>query len=235
MRAETTKLKAEGTANRRRENLSDKAYRELKKRILENRLSVGHQYMEQEVAELLKMSRTPIREALIRLANEGLVEIRPRHGMRIKPVSLRDMREIYEILTSLESCAAELAARRGLKERELERLQTTVAEMEHALEIDDLDGWVEADEKFHRLLVEFSDNERLISLVGTFRDQSHRVRMMTLRLRPKPTASNEDHRAVVEAIAEGSPDKARQIHRVHREKSGRLLIDLLETHGLIQV
>ena len=100
-----------------RESFAERAYRELKRRILDNRLTVGTQYMEQEVAELLSMSRTPTREALIRLANEGLVEIRPRHGMRIKPISLRDMREIYEVITALEASAAALAARDGLAGR----------------------------------------------------------------------------------------------------------------------
>lgn len=58
-----------------KESLSDRAYRELQRLILENKLQVGNQYMEQEVAELLNMSRTPSREALIRLSNEGLVEL----------------------------------------------------------------------------------------------------------------------------------------------------------------
>ena len=61
------------------------------------------------------------------------MEIRPRHGVRIKPVSSRDMREIYQILTSLESCAAELAARRGLSTAEIETLGHAVGEMEEAL------------------------------------------------------------------------------------------------------
>ncbi len=217
------------------ESLSDRAYRDLKKRILENSLSPGHQYMEQEVAELLDMSRTPTREALIRLSNEGLVEIRPRHGMRIKPVSLQDMREIYQVLTALESTAAELAARNGLTDEEDASLRRSVDDMEHALKADDLEAWAEADQRFHRMLVEFSDNGRLIALVGMFFDQSHRVRMLTLRLRPKPVASIEDHRAVMEAIARGDADEARRRHRIHREKSGKMLIDILETHGLTQL
>lgn len=217
------------------ESLSDRAYRDLKERILDNSLSPGHQYMEQEVAELLDMSRTPTREALIRLSNEGLVEIRPRHGMRIKPISLQDMREIYQVLTALESTAAELAARRGLTDEEDASLRRTVDDMVAALDADDLTAWAEADRSFHRMLVEFSENERLIALVGMFFDQSHRVRMMTLRLRPKPVASIDDHRAVVEAIERRDPEEARRRHRLHRERSGAMLIEILETHGLTQL
>ena len=191
--------------------------------------------MEQEVAELLNMSRTPTREALIRLANEGLVEVRPRHGMRIRPISLRDMREIYEVITSLEATAAALAASNGLAADQVDGLRQAVADMDRALKDDELESWAEADERFHRLLVEFSNNDRLITLVRTFIDQSHRMRMLTLRLRPKPTTSNRDHRAVIDAIARGDADAARRLHRTHREQSGRMLIELLRRQGLTQL
>jgi DNA-binding GntR family transcriptional regulator len=106
--------------------------------------------------------------------------------------------------------------------------------MDKALADDDLEAWAAADEGFHRLLVELSGNQRLRNLVETFIDQAHRVRMVTLRLRPKPTASNKDHRAVVRAITKGDAGKARQIHHEHRERSGKLLADLLREHGLTQ-
>ena len=72
----------------------------------------GEMFTEEQLASMLKMSRTPAREAMLRLAKDGLVEVRPRHGMRIKPVSVADIREIYEVLTGLESTAAALAAQR---------------------------------------------------------------------------------------------------------------------------
>jgi len=220
---------------KRRASFSELAYGELRRRILGNAMPVGAQYMEQELAELLEMSRTPIREALIRLANEGLVEVRPRHGMRVKAISLEDMEEIYAVLTGLESTAAGLAAAKGLSVDEIGQLGRAVADMDAALAGDNLEAWAEADACFHRLLVDFSGNARLASLVGTFIDQSHRVRMLTLRLRPRPDASNEDHRAVVDAIARGDADAARSIHRRHREKSGTMLVTLLQTHGMTQL
>jgi len=227
-----------GTPSRQgrgRESYSERAYRELKRRILDGEMRVGEQHMEQEVAALLGMSRTPTREALIRLANEGLVEVRPRHGMQVRSVSVEDMREIYEILTALESAAAGLAAQHGLGEAQIDQLRAAVNDMDGALVSDDLDAWAKADERFHRLLLEFSGNRRLEALVGTYIDQAHRVRMLTLRLRPKPVASNDDHRAVVEAIAAGDAETARKVHWAHRELSGRMLVDLLQTHRLTRL
>ncbi|MCW8890234.1 MAG: GntR family transcriptional regulator, partial [Sedimenticola sp.] len=166
---------------------------------------------------------------------EGLVEIRPRHGMRIKPVSLKDMSEICEVLTSLESTAAALTAKRELKPEAIQALEQAVTDMDTALERDDLDAWAAADERFHKLLVSLSGNERLSTLVDTYYDQSHRFRMLTLRLRPKPVNSNKDHRETLEAIKRGDADTARQTHRKHREQSGNMMVELLKGHGLNQL
>ncbi|GAB3482818.1 GntR family transcriptional regulator [Marinomonas epiphytica] len=215
-----------------KESLSDKAYRLLKAKILDNELHAGQQMIEAEVSELLQMSRTPTREAMLRIANEGLIELKPRHGMRIKSISVDDMQEIYEVLTCIESTAAALCAKKGLSEEQLSLMREAVHEMDLALEQDDLIQWAESDEKFHRYLVDFSGNSRLNTLVGNFIEQSHRVRMITLKIRPKPTSSNQDHLDLVVAIENREAEQARQIHHSHREKSGNMLIALLQKYGL---
>lgn len=214
---------------------TEHAYREIKARILDNRIPAGTQLLETELGEMLKMSRTPIREATIRLAREGMLEVRPRHGVRVLPVSAEDMREIYEVLTELESTAARRVAEMGLDESRLAALHQAVNDMDRALAEQDLDLWARADEQFHKLLVEYSGNSRLIDIVHTFWDQSHRTRLVTLRLRPPPSESNRDHAALIEAIERGDADAAYTIHRRHRLNSGKLLVSLLEKHGLTQL
>lgn len=216
-------------------SLAEHAYREVKRRILDNEISAGAVVLEQELAALLEMSRTPIREAMIRLAEEGMVEIRPRHGMRVLPVSAADMADIYQVLTALEAEAAGQVARDGLSAEEIEALRRAVREMDRALEQDDLTAWASADESFHRLLLEGCRNRRLRHLVYQFWDQAHRVRMLTLRLRPKPVTSNEDHLALVEAIERRDPEEAWRIHREHRVRNGRMLVSLLDRYGLTQL
>ena len=195
----------------------------------------GEQFTEEELAARLQMSRTPTREAMLRLAGEGLVEVRPRHGMRVKPVSTVDMREIYEVLTALESTAAALAAARTNKGDSIRQLRTAIRDMDAALARDDLRAWAQADERFHELLVAAAGNARLSELVQTFVGQAQRVRMLTLRLRPKPTMSNRDHEAVVDAVEAHDAARARRIHYAHRERSGRMLVELLARHGLTQL
>jgi DNA-binding GntR family transcriptional regulator len=146
-----------------------------------------------------------------------------------------DMREIYEVLTALESIAAGLAARRAEQGDHVERMRAAIRDMDAALERDDHKAWAAADERFHALLVEAAGNTRIKDLVQTFVDQSHRVRMMTLPLRPSPILSNRDHEAVVDAIAARDGERARRIHHDHRHKAGELLVDLLARNGLIRI
>jgi DNA-binding GntR family transcriptional regulator len=206
---------------------AERAYRALKRLILDNELPSGAQLLEQEAALRLGMSRTPVREAMVRLQQEGMVEIRPRHGMRVLPVSLDDMREIYDMLTVLEALAARRAAERGITKSVLAALEGAVRDMDQALARDDREAWAEADTRFHALLVAASGSQRLEGAIANVVDQSSRARRLTLQLRPKPTASNEDHRAVVEAIKARDGNRAHALHFEHRERNGRQLIDLL--------
>jgi DNA-binding GntR family transcriptional regulator len=220
------------TAGGARRSQTRRAYDELKRRILDNELPPGTQALEQQTAEWLGMSRTPVREALIRLAQEGMVEVRPRHGMRVLPIAIADLREIYDLLAGLEATAADILARRGLNAVEAAELEGLLTGMTAALDAGDLITWAEGDARFHRRIVEMSGNQRLIMMVETIREQSHRARMATLRLRPKPVASNEEHAAVVAALRRRDGEAAVKLLRAHRLRSARLLIDLLEHYGL---
>lgn len=217
------------STNRRSQTL--RAYEELRRRILDNEMPAGTQYLEQALADELGMSRTPVREALIRLSDERLVEVKPRHGARVLPVSASDMGEIYELLTSLEALAARRVAERGLNAAQIKRLEDALAGMDRALERDDLNAWSSHDREFHNAIVELSGNKRLAQVVAMFRDQAHRARMQTLSLRPKPTQSNRDHAALLAAIRIRDGAAAYEIHRRHRLEAGRMLLKLLASQG----
>src|SRR5690606_32782806 len=127
----------------------DEAYARLKQEILENRLPPGLHATEPEFALRLGMSRTPVREALIRLESEGLVQVIPRRGARVLPISSEDMREIYAILMVLEPEAAATIVESAPGVEELAGLEAATRRMEEALERDDLEAWAEADDAFH--------------------------------------------------------------------------------------
>lgn len=218
-----------------RVSLAERAYREVKRRILDNDMPAGTMVLESELTDLLGMSRTPVREALMRLAREGMIEVRPRHGMRVLPVSPEDMAEIYQILTALESEAAAQIAREGLSAEQLAALRRILTDMDEALDADDLRRWADGDDRFHKVLLDCCANKRLRGIILQFWEQAYRVRMLTLRLRPKPTASNRDHHQLVEAIARGDAETAQRIHHEHRIRNGRMLVGILRELGLTQL
>lgn len=208
------------------------AYARLKALILDNALAPGSQRLESELAAELGLSRTPIREAMVRLEQEGLVTITPRHGMRVTAVTPADMREIYEVLNSLEPSAAELLARRRLSAQQLAPLADACTAMEAALRAEDRHAWAAADETFHLGLAELCGNRRLAGMVMQVWEQSHRARMFTLHQRPLPERSTAEHRAVLQAILAGDSENAREMYRLHRRRSGEELIALIERSGV---
>ena len=213
----------------------EQAYRIIRQRILDNVYPAGYRALEREFAEELSLSRTPVREALLRLQSEGLIELSPRHGARVLPVSAGDMREIYDVLTALESMAAEIVTRRRPSAAELRPLSSASREMVEALRNDDLDAWARADEHFHRQLLELAGNSVLIQTVQLLWDRAHRARMVTLRLRPRPVHSTKEHNAIVEAIRAGDPEATVRLYRSHRQRASMELLAILEKARLAAV
>ncbi|WP_016956552.1 GntR family transcriptional regulator [Catenovulum agarivorans] len=215
--------------------LAEIAYRAIREEILNNQFKAGEQVLEKALVERFGISRTPVREACVRLEKEGLIEIKPRHGIRVKPISVEDMAEIYDILTALESEAARILAEKQLTEDDYQTLVAPTAAMEQALANDQLEAWAEADEAFHLALVNLTGNQRLKQVVLQFWGQAHRVRYFTLHLRPKPTGSTQDHIDLVNAIKAGNANLAAEIHRNHRIKGKHTLLNLLETYRFVQL
>ena len=213
----------------------DDAYTRIKDEIRSNRMPPGIQGTEPEIALRLAMSRTPVREALIKLEAEGLVELVPRRGVRVLPLQADDMREIYEILTALEPDAAASLALRKPSIEELEPLDSATSEMEAALRLEDLDRWARADDLFHRRLLELHGNRRLMDIVTGLYDQAHRARMLTLRLRELPVRSTEEHRQIVTNIHKGKSDTVRTVFVEHRKRAARELLKILENYNFAQL
>ncbi len=211
------------------------AYARLKDDIRSNLMPPGYQAPEPEIAERLGMSRTPVREALIRLEAEGLVELIPRRGARVLPIKTGDMEEIYQILTALEPDAAASLASRAPNEEELAPLREATDEMEEALEAGDLDRWAAADDRFHITLLELHGNKRMQAFVSALFDQAHRARIVTLRLREAPVRSTQEHREILDRLAAGDVEGTRRVFRQHRERASGELLKLLKNYRLPQL
>ncbi|MCE7029459.1 GntR family transcriptional regulator [Jiella avicenniae] len=219
--------KAVGVSTRMK-GLVDDAYGRLKKEIMTSGIPAGLQATEQEFADRFGVSRTPMREALLRLSAEGLVELIPRRGARILSLSVEDMREVYDILIALEPEAAARVAASTVSEEALSGLEDATKRMEEALEKDDLDAWASADTDFHEQLLRLCGNARMQRIIRTLLDQSHRARSITLRLRSKPHQSTQEHREIIECIRRGDLETTRRTFREHRVRAADELMAILE-------
>ncbi|MEJ6397345.1 GntR family transcriptional regulator [Yoonia sp. 208BN28-4] len=221
--------------SRKPQSNTQRAVAELRAMIFAGELGAGTDHLESELADRLGMSRTPVREAGLMLEAQGLVEMRPRKGLRVLALSPADMRDVYDVLTELESLSAERAAQAGYTKDDLAELAASISEMQAALDDDDRVAWAAADDRFHAELVRLGGNSRVIGIVGMMVDQVRRARALTLHMRPAPVKSCDDHRGVYDAIAAGDGASARSIHHAHRTHAKDMILGLLDKHRFHQI
>ena len=163
-------------------------------------LAPGERLMEIQLAEELGVSRTPVREAIRKLELEGYVIMMPRRGTYVANLSIRDVNEVFEIRTSLDSLASGLAAER-ITDEELEHLQ--------------------------RLLVSIR-NSRLVGIIFNLREQLTRFRSTSMSYPGRLQATHEEHCRIVEAIAKGDVKAAQVAAEYHMEQAEHTLLASME-------
>lgn len=188
---------------------SERAYRDVKARILDGSLAGGELISEGEIAEALGMSRTPVRAAFGQLEAEGLLRLYPKRGALVVPVSASETEAVMETRWVIERYAIE---------RVIERpgdvpaaLATAVAAQE------DLEGaeFVEADRAFHRALVAGTGNEILLGLYDSLRDRQRRMAHATVRRPEQRSRSVREHGELASALARGDGEEALRVLRAH--------------------
>ena len=186
-------------------------------------LEPGERLMEVQLADELGISRTPVREAIRKLEQEGYVIMMPRRGTYVSDISTNDVKEIFEIRSALESLAAGLAARR-IEPDELETLQNLLMEIEGYIAKNDIEKIVETDIKFHGLLYKVSRNERLVNIISNLKEQLARFRTLSMSYPGRLQETLEEHSEMVEAIANGDVSAARDAAEHHMERAEKTLL-----------
>ena len=203
--------------------LRDVVSEALRQAIREGVLQPGERLMEIQLADELGVSRTPIREAIRKLELEGFVVMVPRRGTYVADISLKDVVQVFEIRSALEELAAGLAAER-ITPDELEELERILVEINDYIARDDFDKIVDADIRFHGILYKASLNNRLVDILRNLREQMLRFRSISMHYPGRLAATWEEHRQLVECIANRNSTQARKIAKKHMENSERTLI-----------
>lgn len=211
------------------------AFEQLRQLILSGDLGPGTDHLESELADRLGMSRTPVREALLRLEAQGLIVVRPRKGVRITSLSTSDVTEIFDILAELEGLAAAKAAAAGLTDDDLSPMTANIAAMQTALETDDREGWASADDQFHQVLIGLGGSTRLAQMANVLAGQAYRVRMTLLYIQPPAPEAARQHGRVRDAIRDGDVENAAAFQRAHRLAAKEAAILHMRRHRLSSI
>jgi DNA-binding GntR family transcriptional regulator len=217
-----------------RTQINEAAYLALREQIVSGELQPGAALSERLLCERLKVSRTPLREAIKMLAREGLVEISATRRVRVASLSIDDATNMLTLLAALEGLSGEQACRKITPTdiAELERLQTDMVACQAR---GDLPGYFKLNQQIHLLILHVADNRVLAEMFGNL---NARLRHVRLRLTPTPARwrqAIEEHQLMIDLLKKGDGQKLRTLMEDHlRNKTDALLATMLE-HGIVSV
>ncbi|MCI5885237.1 MAG: GntR family transcriptional regulator [Clostridiales bacterium] len=207
--------------------LREIVYEELKAQILKGDIKPGTRMMEVELAEVLGVSRTPVREAIRKLEKEGLVKIEPRRGAYASELSVKDMVDILEVRQSMEGLAAYYCAQR-INDEQKEQLRDYALAFNEAVEEGVYEDMISYDTKFHHLIVECCDNDILVHMVEQLQELVLRFRYLYYSDFKRAEQMPAEHHEIFEAVASGDAERAREAAALHINR----LKDMVETEGV---
>ena len=197
-----------------RVNLPIRVCNLLRNRIIANELPDGAKLTEDSLAKELGVSRTPVREAFNRLAQEGLVTVFPGRGAFVATFSFGDMVQLLEIRETLEGMAARLATN-CITKTNLEKLRRQMeVELEKTVR-HDYAGYLDVDRQFHEAVISASGNRHLSQLMKSLRDRIQMLRHRSVILPGRARKSFQEHLQIIDALAARDPDLAEERIRTH--------------------
>ena len=194
--------------------IRNQVYQILKDDICEGRFAPGQWLQENELAEHLCVSRSPIREALRQLASDGLVVEIPNKGVFVKEFTARDIEEIFDMRVLLENYAIS-KLQHHLTTADMEQLIDCLNEMERLHAKRDVGAYTEAESKLHALLIELCGNSLLESMYARIHSLNQQFRIYSLTSTQRFNESMEEHRDIVHCLLTNNTDEAKAINKRH--------------------
>ncbi len=205
---------------------TEEAYDHLKRRILLCDLVPGEELREAALADSTGFGRTPIREALRRLVQEGFVEVRPRQGYRVSPITLASVHDVFELRLLLEPAAVELAIQRAPREA-----ITALHDLAHAQYVHgdqaSYERFIVDNRDLHVRIAESTGNQRLAHMLRNLLEEMQRLFFLSLDARDSSIEQMHEHHELHDAMLAGDVETARQIVVDQIEHSRRRVIDAL--------
>jgi DNA-binding GntR family transcriptional regulator len=209
-------------------SLTDVAYHTIKDEILTNKLRPGESLPLERYINDLSLSRTPLREAVLRLEKEGLVEIKPRMGTFVAHLNLREIQEIYQVRRTLEGLAARLAAER-IKVESLKEVETNL--LRHSLKGSKInyEAISETGQSLHRFIINSCGNSVLSRIIQSLQDHFTRFRSLSLDIPEKVLSSHQEHLKILDALKKRDGELAEKLIHEHFDNAAKYLLENLLT------
>jgi DNA-binding GntR family transcriptional regulator len=208
-------------------SIREHAYLYLKKTILEGEFQAGDRLIERELAAKLKISRTPIREALFRLESQGFVKTVPRKGVVVSDISENEVIEVFTILASLEVLAVKLAAQKMDNETRQE-LDQKIQEL-NLLEQQSEEDFNLEHIQMNRLINKASKSPKLFEILSGLIDYIHMAANMGYETPGRRKESLKEHIAIMKALHDQDVEIAEYLMRIHIENSKKAYINYVES------
>lgn len=210
--------------------LAPQIYASIRHAITASRLVPGDGLNELDIAARLGVSRTPVREALLRLQREGLVDIRPQAGTYVAAIDRHRVEEGMVVREALETCAAEEAARR-ITPAQIADLTAATNQMQTAARIADAAGFVTADDAFHAAILEASGYRGIPTIIDEVNGHLDRIRSMSGERPQRMPEAVAEHRRIIDALQSGDPAASGNALRHHLQTAWKTIRRLCDDHG----
>ena len=204
----------------------------LEQRIVEGELGNGKRLDETELSSFYGVSRTPVREALQRLAESGLAEHLPRRGTFVRSPSLSQLVEMFEVMAELECMAIRLAARRATAD-DIDALEKDNETCRAAVAANDTKKYYEVNARLHGRIYQMSGNGFLASEARRLHDRLRPFRRLQLRVRGRMEESMAEHDIILAALRDGNADRAMETMKKHITIVGVRFNDLVSSFNQI--
>jgi DNA-binding GntR family transcriptional regulator len=210
-----------------RRSLGQDVFDYLKNAIIDQTIEPGSRLVESKIADMLGISRTPLREALHKLEREDWIEQIPSGGFQVVTLTKADIEQTFGIRSVLEAYAARLAAQNH-KEKDLIPLEKKMKEFQNCLESKDNDKLQKINTQFHDILYGLSQSSKLIKMINQLRAQISRFRQIILKQDEFAHQSNEGHVKMLEAIRQRDANAVEKIVRDHILKGKSAVLSQLK-------
>ncbi|GFI62291.1 putative D-xylose utilization operon transcriptional repressor [Clostridiales bacterium] len=207
--------------------MKHQTYQIIKKEICDGNFPPGKWLQEKELAEKLNVSRSPVREALKQLVDEGLAIEYPNKGVFVKEFTSRDIEEIYEVRILLESYAIKNSVK-TITSKNIQEMKEILQSLIEFYKENDLASYIEIDTKLHEYIINLGGNSLVVDIYRRIYSQTQQFRIYSLTTQRRFDDSAEEHRRIVENIASGDWEEADRINKIHLTLAREEIIEHFE-------